>query len=149
MPPLKPQTRLLTHLRSLLIIVPVEPVEPTSNNNAPNALKTLDAIYSLTKYTEGSRELTEEEFAAGIEAARLLRDVFERELEVLERGSTRSSQSAQSAQSARNEMEPSDLSGGLEERELRGFSGSHVPVKSYPQAQEGSLSGVSSDIAPS
>ena len=120
-PPLKPQTRLLTHLRSLLIFVPVEPVGLTSNNNAPNALKTLDAIYSLTKYPEGSRELTEEEFAAGIEAARLLRDVFERELEVLERRSIRSSQSGQSGQSGQSEVEPSDLSGGLEGRELRGF----------------------------
>lgn len=129
LPPLKPQTRLLTHLRSLLIFVPVGP--------ASNALRTLDSIYTLTKYTEGSRELTEEEFAAGIEAARLLREVFERELEVLERGSTRSSQSGIGA---------SDLREGQEERELRRPSGSHVQVLGY--AQEGSLSGVSSDIAP-
>ena len=54
---------------------------------------------------------------AGIEAARLLRDIIERELEFLERGSTRC---GQSAQSARNEMEPSDLSGGLEERSCVG-----------------------------
>ena len=71
-------------------------------------------------------------------SARLLREVFERELEVFERGSTRSSQSG---------MGPSDVSEGLEERELHGPSGSHVQVKGY--AQEGSLSGVSSDNAPS
>ena len=130
LPPLKPQTRLLTHLRSLLIFVPIGPTS--------NALKTLDSIYSLAKYTEGSRELTEEEFAAGIEAARLLREVFERELEVFERGSTRSSQSGRG---------PSNLSEGLEERELYGPSGSHVQPKSY--ARKGSLSGGSSDIAPS
>ena len=62
--PLKPQTRLFSHLHSLPIFVPVEPTS--------NALKTLDSIYSLAKYTEGSCELTEGEFAAGIEAARLL-----------------------------------------------------------------------------
>jgi hypothetical protein len=130
LPPLKPQTRLLTHLRSLLIFVPVGPTS--------NALKTLDSIYSLAKYTEGSRELTEEEFAAGIEAARLLQEVLERELEALERESTKSSQSGMGA---------SDLSQGLEERKLRRPSGGHLQVKSF--AQEGSLSGASSDIAPS
>jgi len=126
LPPLKPQTRLLTHLRSLLIFVPVGPTS--------NALKSLDSIYSLAKYTEGSRELTEEEFAAGIEAARLLREVFERELEVLERGSPTSSKR-------------SDLSEGVEERKLHTLSGSHVQAKGY--AMEGSFSGASFDITPS
>ena len=129
LPPLKPQTHLLSHLRSLLLFVPVGPTS--------NALKTLDSIYTLAKYTEGSRELTEEEFAAGIEAARLLRDVFERELEVFERESTKSSQSGMT----------SSLREDMEERELRRSSSSHVQVMGY--AEDGSFSGASFDTAPS
>jgi len=142
LPPLKPQTRLLTHLRSLLIFVPVGPTF--------TALKTLDAVYSLAKYTEGSsRELTEEEFAAAIEAARLLRDVFGRELDALERASTTSYQSGGVAMGGPGDQ--SDPSEGLEEeqeREMRApSSGSRGQVKNY--VQEGSLSGASFDIAPS
>jgi len=129
LPPLKPQTHLLSHFRSLLIFVPVGPKS--------DALKVLDSIYSLAKYTEGSRELTEEEFAAGIEAARLLRDVFQRELDVLERESIRSGMSGMR----------SDLREGMEESEQHRPSSSHVQVMGY--AEDGSFSGASFDIAPS
>jgi hypothetical protein len=60
---------------------------------------------------------------AGIEAARLLREVFERELDALEResGSERSARSIRSSQSGvMAEMGPSDASEGLEGSELRG-----------------------------
>jgi hypothetical protein len=130
LPPLKPQTHLLPHFRSLLIFVPVGP--------ASNALKTLDSIYSLSKYTEGSRELTEQEFAAGIEAARLLREVFERELEDLERGSPRSGMG--------RSLE-SGLSEGMEERELRRPSSSHIQMQNYKEERR--FSGASLETAPS
>lgn len=96
-------------------------------------------MYSLAKYTEGSRELTEDEFAAGIEAAQLLRDVFKRELTALECGSTRSSQSGMGG-GAR-----SDSSEGMEGGRLRRPSSGHAQVKSY--TEERSSSGASLDIA--
>jgi hypothetical protein len=131
LPPLKPQTRLLAHLRSLLIFVPVGPTS--------NALKTLDAVYALAKYTEASRELTEHEFAAGIEAAQLLRGVFERELEGLERGSTTGSQGGEVGGSAGAGAGASvSMSEGMEEPKLRRASSGHMGVKSY--VEEGSFS---------
>lgn len=64
LPPLKPNTRMLTHLRTLLIFIPV----------GSNCLKIFDAIVQVARYSE--QDMTEAEFAAGVMAANELRAMY-------------------------------------------------------------------------